>query len=235
MMRPISREEDGVTLVEVMVASAISLVIVLAVSSTLYISGKTTTNAFNQGGALPQALFAAQDAQKAIASAWDPALGTVNGITNDCATTSAGTTQFTDSGGTSGPFISVSTNEVTFCGFLPGASNSYTYDLYLGPTKGCTSSCTLMMVQWPCSVTWDASCSVTTTSVKWAISGVSQGSLDGKAFTYKKESGGSWSVQASPDNTTQVVEVDLLAKGTSGSSNEIVRDVVLPIALKGMS
>lgn len=228
-------DESGLSLVEVLVASTVALIVLLAVSSTVYMAGKTTTTTIHQGSALPGGLFAAQDAQRALASAWDPHLGAVSGITNDCSTSAAGTTQFTDSGGTQGAFVSTATNEVAFCGFIPGSSVAYTYDLYLGPTNGCTSSCTLTLVQWPCAVSWDPSCSATSKSVKWAVSGISQGALNGTAFLYKKESGGSWSTQASPDHTTQVVELDLTAVNSSTNGPEIVRDVVLTGALKGMS
>ncbi|HZU79208.1 MAG TPA: hypothetical protein VE991_04780 [Acidimicrobiales bacterium] len=238
MSHLLARDESGVSLVEMVIATAVSLVVLLAVTATVNIANDTTSKTYRQGASLPAALFAAQSIQRALGSSYDPYLGSLNGtITNDCATTSAGTTQYTDSGGTSGIFVSSGTNEVTFCGFTPGSSTAYTYDLYLGPTKPCFTSCTLTLVQWPCTVAGmgDASCAGTTLSTKWVVSGVSQGSLHNAVFTYKSISGATWSTAPSPSSSTQVIEIDLQGVQYSSSGPEVVRDVVLPASLKGMS
>jgi hypothetical protein len=218
--------EEGMTLTEVVIASAIALVVV-AVSSVAISTALSVSETANETGTTTgPALAAANAVEQVLTDAFIPA-GVPATVTSDCTNGSAGTAL---SGSSNGPFVSAADTTSTtlyVCSTFPGTTTAYTYEVTF---TSCSSSnvCTLAIERWAapgCS-------SPCTAKVVEAFSGISDAATT--PFSYYTDN--PWGT-TSTLSSIESVRVDLEAPTlhSHGTAAEVRRTVVLPNTLMGQS
>lgn len=221
-------EEDGFTLVEVMVASFVALVVLCMASMSTIALTRTSVGAIQRGSATGPALLAVQDVQQILSRAWTP--NTTSDVTSDCAGGTDG--QSFQSG--NGPFVPlsgapVSATDLMFCAVDEhDASTAHTYELHFTNCSG-AGQCDLELDEEPaygCTGTCSA-------QVAWSMDGVSD---TGTPFSYFEST--SWTTPVAPSHVTldevQAIDVTLAVTNaaTGGSSaTSVERLVLLPNTL----
>lgn len=214
------------TLAEVVIASAIGVVVLLA--SSLVVTGALgVSEAANETGATTgPALAAANAVEQVLTDAFVPA-GVPTTVTSDCTNGSPGAAL---SGSSDGAFVSAADTSSTtlyVCSTFPGASTAYTYEITF---TNCSAAgvCTLEIEKWGapgCS----APCSA---EVVEATPGIS----DAATTPFSYYTGDPWET-TSTLSAIQSVVVDLEAPTAhgAGTAAEVKRTVVLPNTLVGQS
>jgi hypothetical protein len=220
-MKPAS-DENGFTLVEVLIACVVSTVVLIMMSTSVITLTQTSVGAIKRGSSTGPALVLAQDVQQLLAGAWNP--GTSSGVTSDCAGGASG--QSFPSG--SGPFVSATSTDIVLCAVRPDSSVAYTYELRFA---GCddTGFCTLELDQEP-----PQGCTSCTSQIVSDMGRVSDVSAP---FTFYYESGSGWTTLTPSSSTLGEIEavqavLDVEPSGTTGTTGTTIqRMILLPCTL----
>jgi len=227
---PGRRGEDGLTLVELAIASAIAISMLLASSVSITATGHASQSEIAQGSTTNQAITDAAALQTFLSGAYDS--GSVAGVSTECAGGSSGQAFPTGQG----PFVSATSTDVMFCGFRNSSLTSYTYEIHFTNCDA-KSVCTLKVDQEP-----DPSCaSACTVSTVFVASGVSdQGAKVGGGtvapFTFYTYDGTSsppsWQT-TSTLGAIEAVQVSMTVYGSTGAGTAVERLIALPNTITG--
>jgi hypothetical protein len=218
-MSRMRRDESGLSLAEVMIASTISLAVLVMVAISLQAASGTATRSLSQSQTLAGPLVAAQEGQRILSSAWTPTTG-VSSVTNDCTSNKTGSSFASGNG----PFVSVSSTDLQFCSFDLGATTAYTYELYLTST-GCSTTTCLRLEKWPAP-----GCSPCTVTTKWTVPALGSASTFGTYYYL-----GTTLTATSTLSQIQVVKLDMTASATSSlGGTRVQRYAVLSNTLGGL-
>ncbi|HUY63013.1 MAG TPA: prepilin-type N-terminal cleavage/methylation domain-containing protein [Acidimicrobiales bacterium] len=226
------RPEDGFSLVEFIVASALMVVVLAMVSLATTTSVKVTRQGVLSGLTTGPAQLAAQEIQQIASGAFVPA--NAPSMTTNCAN---GNTGAAFPAGT-GPFVSTADSTSTdlwLCSYRMGTQTSYTFEIHF---TQCNSSqvCTLEVDQQG-AVGCTSPCAATTVA---AIPNVSDA---GAPFTYDYYSSGTWTTASQPLSSAQLPAIQAIGINLSspvtaagnGNAATVMRTILLPNTLNGAS
>lgn len=204
-------------MVEMMVASAVALVVLTMISTCVITLLQTSVGAVQSGSSTGPALLVAQEVQQVLSGASQP------GSASDCSGGSSGQPFPAQQG----PFVSASGNGIMFCAVLGNSSTEHTYELHFTGSCSSTNTCTLELDQEP-----SPGCSPCTVREVYSAAGVSD---SGTPFTYYYDPGTSWTeLSPSPGNLglIQAVEATLVVQPSGTSASAVHRMILLPHTLQ---
>jgi len=224
--RPGLRDERGFTLVEISIASVISLVMIGVVFLTASATLGAQEQSSEEGATTAPTVLAANAVEQLVNNAFVPNGATT--ITSNCYDTSGSALSAAD-----GPFLSTNlptSTSLYLCSIRPGTTSAYTYEITFTTCGG--TSC-LAIDRWSCA----GSC--TTTRVDDFPGVATSGPFGAVPFSYWYENGSSWTELASvtSSNVTSITAVALdFSTPTSHAKaepTEVKRTVLLPPMLGG--
>lgn len=219
-------DDGGFTLVEIAIASVISMVMIAVVFLTASATLGAQEQASEEGATTAPTILAANAVEQLVNNAFVPNGAT--SITSNCYDT--GGTALT---GTDGPFLGTNlptSTSLYLCSIRPGATAAYTYEITFTTCGG--TSCVAID-----RLTCSPSCS--TTRVDDFPGVATSGPFGSSPFSYYYENGSTWTqlspVTSSNVNSITAVALDFSAPTSHGKAKpaEVARTVLLPSTLGG--
>jgi hypothetical protein len=223
--------EDGLTLVEMLIASSIALTMLMAASIGLTASNGASNHEVTQGATTNQAIVDAGNLQTFLAGAWTS--GSLAGVSTECSSGTGGPGN-TFPGG-QGPFVTATSTDVMFCAFRNNSPTAYTYEIHF---TNCNAKhvCTLKVDQQP--VPGCTTCAASTVMSAPGVSnqGAKVGGVSVSPFVYYcyNTSSSSWQ-STSTLSQIQAVQVTFTVFGSTGAGTSVQRLISLPNTIPGGS
>lgn len=230
-MSRVRRDESGLTIIEMLIASSIALSMLVAVSIGLTASGGASMREGTQGATTNQAIIDAAALQTFLSGAWTS--GSLAGVSTQCSNGANGPGNAFPSG--QGPFVTATSTDVMFCAFRNNSPTAYTYEIHF---TNCTTKhvCTMKVDQQPAP-----GCSPCTVDTVVAAPGVSnQGATVGGTlvapfvYYFYNTSSSSWQTTTTLSQI-QAVQVSFTVYGSSGAGTSVQRLISLPNTIAGGS